>query len=310
MQQILCLLSLAAVLLLPGCGGGASNNSGPPPSPPSGPPPPQFGRVFMVVEENKSYSQVIGNPVMPYLNSLATQYGLATNYFADTHPSIGNYFMMTTGQVITNDDEFTGTVSADNVVRRFMAAGKTWGVYAESLPSTGYTGEDVYPYLKNHNPFAYLSDVITNLSETTNLVPFSRFATDLANGSLPQYVFIVPNAENDAHDCPGGGTGCSDDVKLAAADMWLQTNIAPLITSTSFQTDELLVITFDEANLTDSSHGGGQVATVIVSPKAKKGFQSSNFYQHENLLKLSLNGLGVNSFPGAASNTSAMGDFF
>ena len=89
---------------------------------------PQFGRVFVVVEENHSYSNIIGSASMPYLNSLANKYGLAINYYANTQPSIGNYFMMTTGQIITNDSNFSGTVSADNIVRRLTLAGKTWTV--------------------------------------------------------------------------------------------------------------------------------------------------------------------------------------
>src|SRR5215471_19366349 len=56
---------------------------------------PPAGHVVIVVEENHSYSSVIGNSAMPYLNGLASQYGLATQYYANTHPSIGNYFMMT-----------------------------------------------------------------------------------------------------------------------------------------------------------------------------------------------------------------------
>jgi hypothetical protein len=40
----------------------------------------------MVVEENHNYSEVIRNSAMPYLNSLASQYGLATQYFANTIP--------------------------------------------------------------------------------------------------------------------------------------------------------------------------------------------------------------------------------
>ena len=247
---------------------------------------------------------------MPYLNSLARQYGLATNYFANTHPSIGNYFMLTTGQLISNDDAFSGTVTADNVVRRLIAAGKSWGVYAEGLPSTGYTGPDAYPYLKHHNPFAYFSDVTSDPMQAMKLVPFSNFAGDLASNSLPQYAFVIPNLEDDAHDCPGGGNSCSEDQKLAQADAWLKNNIDPLVRSSSFQTDGLLVITFDEGSLADSLHGGGQVATVVVSPKAKKGFQSATFYQHESLLRLSLASLGVNAFPGAAANAPAMGDFF
>jgi len=39
---------------------------------------PKAGHVFIVVEENTNYSSVIGSSSMSYLNSLATQYGLAT----------------------------------------------------------------------------------------------------------------------------------------------------------------------------------------------------------------------------------------
>lgn len=123
---------------------------------------PQVGHVFLVVEENHSYSEVIGNPAMPYLNRLLSQGGLATQYFANAHPSIPNYFMLTTGQPITGDDNFSGTVTEDNVVRELVAAGKTWKSYAESLPAPGYTGPDAPPYLKHHNPFAYFSDVLNS----------------------------------------------------------------------------------------------------------------------------------------------------
>src|SRR5207302_11314501 len=82
--------------------------------------------VVIVLEENHSYSSMIGSSSMPYLNSLASKYTLATNYYANTHPSIGNYFMLTTGQIITNNDSYTGTVTSDNIVRRIMTAGKTW----------------------------------------------------------------------------------------------------------------------------------------------------------------------------------------
>src|SRR3989441_3998753 len=72
---------------------------------------------------------------MPYLNGLAQQYGLATQYYANTHPSIGNYFMMTVGTIITNDDSYGSVVTDDNVIRQLLAAGKTWKAYAEDLPS-------------------------------------------------------------------------------------------------------------------------------------------------------------------------------
>ena len=72
----------------------------------------------------------------------------------------------------------------------------------ESLPSAGYTGGDVYPYFKHHNPFAYMTDVLGSSAETANLVPFTQLSSDLGAGTLPNFAFIAPNAEDDAHDCP------------------------------------------------------------------------------------------------------------
>jgi len=115
---------------------------------------PRAGHVFIVTEENHDYTDVIGGSSMPYLDSLAQQYGLATQYFANTHPSIGNYFVLGTGQIITNDDSYSTIVTVDNVVRRLLAAGKTWKSYAEDIPSVGYTGGDVGGYARKHNTFA------------------------------------------------------------------------------------------------------------------------------------------------------------
>lgn len=259
---------------------------------------PTSSHVFVVVEENHSYSSVIGNAAMPYLNSLASKYSLATQYYANTHPSIGNYFMLTTGQIITNNDSFCSTLTQDNIVRHLLTAGKTWKSYAESLPSVGYTGCGSGNYVKRHNPLAYFSDV-ANSSEKYNLVPFTQFAKDLANNTLPNFSFIVPNLMDDAHD----GT-------LAAADNWLKTNIAPLIASATFQKDGLLIIVFDEGANGDNQHGGGHVAAVVIGPKVKAGMKSTTLYQHQNTLKTILQALGVNSYPGTASSTSSMTAFF
>ena len=259
----------------------------------------QFGHVFLLVEENHSYSEVIGNPAMPYLNGLASNYGLATQYYANLHPSISDYFMLTTGAPVTLDDAFTGTVSADNLVRDLNTKGKSWKAYAESLPSVGYTGGDVYPYMKHHNPFVYLSDVLQQPAQLNNVVPFTQFASDLSSSHLPNFAFIVPNVLDDAH------TG-----SLAQADTWLQTNIAPLINNAQFQQDGLLIITFDEGDITDISHGGGHVATILVSSKTKKKFQSTTMYQHQSTLRTVLQALGATDYPGASSVTPPMDEFF
>src|SRR4051812_14345 len=260
---------------------------------------PVSSHVYVVFEENSNYSDIIGNGSMPYINSLASQYGLATNYYANTHPSIGNYFMMTTGQIITNDDAFTSTVSVDNIVRQLIAGGKTWKSYAESLPSVGWVGGNSGSYLARHNPASFLSDVRNSNAQKQNLVPFTQFATDMAAGTLPQFSFISPNVINDLHD--------GSDVQ---ADNWLKNNIKPLIDSASFKQNDLLVIVFDESVDADSAHGGGHVAMLVVGAKVKSGYQSTTFYQHQSLLRMLSEASGLTTFPGAATTALEMTEFF
>ena len=268
-------------------GGGGGGGGGPVPS---------LSHVVVVVEENTDYGSVIGSSSMPYLNGLANQYALATQYYANTHPSIGNYFVMTTGQIITNDDGFGGTVSQDNIVRRLVAGGKTWKSYAEGLPSPGFMGGSSGQYARKHNPLSFFSDVTGSATQQQNLVPFSQFASDLASGNLPSYAFVVPDLCNDAHDC-----------SLGTADAWLRTNIDPLVQSSAFQ-NSLLIVVFDESG-GDDSNGGGRVACVLAGGKVKRGFQSTTQYQHQSLLRLAAEALGVTP-PSAAASAPSMGEFF
>jgi len=299
----ICLLLVAGTGLL-GCGG----SSLPPPPTPGPNPVVASDHVFIVVLENHSYGQVIGSPSMPYLNSLATQHALATSYFADAHPSIPNYFMLTTGNIETLDDNFSGTISDNNLVRALTRAGKTWRAYVESLPSVGYTGPSAGFYLKRHNPFAYLSDVTGSSTQAANMVPLSQLSTDLAAAPLANFVYILPNAQNDGHDCPAGLPTCSDAQILTAVDNWLSANIDPLIHSPNFG-NSVLVITWDESVNTDFTNGGGRVATVLVGPHVKAGFRSATTFQHQSLLRLVLDSLRVSDLPGAAAGAPSMGDF-
>jgi acid phosphatase len=303
MKIMVCRLVVVVGLLLAlsSCGGGTGGNRGIA----SGA---SFNHVAVVVLENQNFASIIGNPNMPFLNSLASSNSVARQYFANTHPSIGNYFMMTTGQTITNDDAFSGTVSDDNIVRELTSAGKSWKVYAEGLPSPGYTGGDVFPYFKNHNPFAYFSDVV-GTSQASNVVPFSQLTTDLGNNALPNLLFIVPNVQNDMHDCPAGFGTCTLADKAANTDSWLKSNLSALLANTDFSSNGFLVITFDES-ADDNTNGGGQVATIVVGPRVKQAFSSNTMFQHQSLLRTSLESLGVTTLPGAAAGAPSMSEFF
>lgn len=271
---------------------------------------PKSNHVVVVLEENHSYSSVVGSTAMPYFNSLASQNVLATQYYANTHPSIGNYLELTAGQIITNNDGYSATITADNIVRHMLTSAKTWKSYAQSLPSVGYTGGDVYPYIRHHNPLSYFSDVVNSSVQRLNLVPFTHFATDLNNNQLPNFSFIAPDQHNNAHDCPAGMSTCSDAQKLAAADAFLKANIAPLLSNPAFQQDGILIILFDEGFSTDTAHGGGHVAALMLGPNVKKGYKSTTLYQHQNLLRTVMDALGMKTYPGAAGTVADMADAF
>jgi phosphatidylinositol-3-phosphatase len=262
---------------------------------------PASKHVLAIVEENHSYSSVIGSSAMPYLNSLAGKYALATNYYGDTHPSIGNYFMLATGQIVTNNDAYNGTVSIDNVVREILLKGKSWKVYAEGLPYAGYTGGDTGLYAKHHNPFAYITDVVNSSVQKMRMVPFTQLASDITNNHVPDFSFIVPNLCNDAHSC-----------SLTTADNWLKAKVPMLLNSAMFKAggDGILFITFDESFASDMAHGGGHVATVVIGPKAIPGRRDGTFWQHQNLLRTICIALGLGKYPGLAANCCSLASMF
>lgn len=305
-------LVVALAVSTAGCGstGGGSSLAGGTPATPGSNPAPTSGtsqaKVVMVVEENAAYEDVIGGSSMPYLNSLAAQGSLATEYYANVHPSIGDYLMLTSGKIETVLNTSTDVFSDDNLARELNSAGKTWKVYAEDLPQAGYLGGDTAEYLRHHNPFVYYSDIANNSAQAAKVVPFSQFGSDLNAGTLPDFSFIIPNAIHDAHDC--AVPGCAESDLLIGADQWLQANVSPLLVNSQFGTNGLLLVLFDESQTLDVRHVGGHVALVAAGPKAKVGARSTTFYQHENTLKTVCFAVGLTTCPGAAASAAVQTD--
>jgi acid phosphatase len=233
---------------------------------------PQSKHVVLVVEENHAFDAVITRGGMPYLKSLAEKYTLLTNYYGNHHPSIGNYFTMTTGQTISTKDGYGGTVPYDNLISQLVAANKTWKAYGDSLPEQGYIGGSQGPYAKKHFPIAYFENVRNDPAQRKNLVPAEQFIADLKNQRLPDFSMLIPNLDHDAHDG-----------SLKEADNWLRQYIEPLLADPEFQKDGILIVTFDESVKSDPDHGGGHITTVVIGPLAKERFTDSTFYQHESL---------------------------
>ena len=257
------------------------------------------------MEENEPFAAVAGDVLLwPNLNKLIAQGALATNYYADAHPSIGNYFMLTTGQILTTDDGSTKIWNADSIARRMISAGVTFKVYAEGA-TQGYTGGNTGQYVIRHDPFALLSDVADSPNSAKQYIwPFTQLATDIANNALPQFSFIIPNLMDDAHN----GTPMQ-------ADSWLQSKVVgPISGTAAFKAggDGILTVLFDESIETDTTHGGGHVAALFWGPLAKVGYRqnSSTLYQHQSMLATWMAALDLPNPPGQAANAPVMSEFF
>ncbi len=189
---------------------------------PSAAAPPTWDHIVVVIEENKSLTQVIGSGQAPYMDSLAAGGVSLTNMYGLTHPSQPNYLQFFSGsnQGVTNNNDTSGITpfNTPNLGAALIAGGATFTGYSESMPSAGYTGFDANSglYARRHNPWAQwqAGDAPNNnhLTPATNQ-PFSSFPSNF--GNLPAVSVVVPNNQNNMHD----GT-------VLAGDAWLQQNLA------------------------------------------------------------------------------------
>ena len=248
------------------------------------PPPliPNFDHIVIIVLENKEFGLIFGNSQMPYFNQLGTSHTLLTQHYAVAHPSLPNYLAMIGGDTFGIDFDCTSCiVDAPSLPDQIEGGGRTWKAYMEDMPSPCFSGADAGNYAMKHNPFLYFKPFRLNKDRCAHSdVPFTQLSDDLAANALPNFMFITPNLCNDAHDCP-----------ISVADAWLQDLMGKLVPALDAGGKPyLIVVTWDEGQGDHSCCGlpasaGGRVATVLVSPQAKTGFQDDTPYSHYSLLK-------------------------
>ena len=268
-------LMMASALLLAGCGGGTTL-----PTQSYTPRPgalPNISHIFVIVMENAEYSDIIGSSDAPYTNSLASSYGLATQYYAVSHPSLPNYLSLIGGDTFGVTSDCTDClVNAPNLVDALEAGYKTWRAYMEDMPSPCFTG-DAYPYMQKHDPFIYFDDVRNNAARCHNIVPLTGLAADLSSGTAPDFVWITPNMCHDMHDC-----------STATGDAWLSHEVPLILASSAWKQGGALFITWDEGTSSDGCCAyatGGRVATLVISPLGKSHVQSATPHDHYSLLR-------------------------
>jgi phospholipase C len=257
--------------------------------------PATYQHVILIMEENHSYSQVIGPE--PYQTSLAKACGVAADYTGITYPSLPNYIALTSGAIPSSiagkDCLPSGTcVSSSPSIFSQVAS---WKVFAESMPSNcSKQNSSNGLYVPRHTGAPYYT-TLKNCS--TNDVPLGTassgaFVSALSSGSLPAFSLVAPNTTDDAH---GGCESCADN--------WLKTWIPKIIASPAYQNGSTAIfITYDSDNKSAANH----VATLVIAPSVVPGTCSKLAFTHYSLLRTEEDILGITTHLGAAATAAPM----
>src|SRR5947207_15793739 len=97
--------------------------------------------VFVIVLENRSYSQVAGSG---YIGDLVAKYGVATNYHGVSHPSLPNYLAMTSGTTWGVADDGWHNRPAGGLGEQLTSAGVDWRAYMEGMGADCYRNGNGY----------------------------------------------------------------------------------------------------------------------------------------------------------------------
>jgi hypothetical protein len=235
--------------------------------------------VILLVLENTEYGSVIGNSAAPSINALAADYGLATQSYARTHPSLPNYLELVAGTTFGITDDCTdchveGTTIADQVA----AAGYDWRAYMESMPSPCFTGASYGElYARKHDPLIYVDHLRDSPGPCDKIQPFDSFYAALDAATLPRFVQVSPNLCHDGHDC-----------SLRDSDAWVGSFAHRVIASPWFARGGVLIITYDEGTSNAaccSNASGGHIATLVISLSTPPGARMSRPVTHAGVLR-------------------------
>lgn len=221
---------------------------------------PAYSHVVVVVEENHTADSIIGNTAAPFMNSLAAGGALMTASYAVTHPSEPNYLALFAGDTFGLDSNVCPLHLGDapNLASALIAAGHTFGGFAEGLPASADVCAEG-PYARKHAPWLNF----TNVPPAASL-PMGAFTGD---GSLPTVSFVVPDLDNDMHNG-----------SVATADNWLAEHIGGYA-QWAKANNSLLIVTWDE----DDTRGDNRIPTIFYGAGVKPGSYGQRI-DHYNVL--------------------------
>lgn len=245
-------MRLPAVLLLTVLAlGGAAAQGRPTPSWPAGLP--VYDHVVIVIEENKDYREIVGNPRAPYLNDVLLREGASfARMYAEEHNSEGNYFWLFSGsnQGVGFEDRVPSAavradypLAAPNLASQLIAAGRSFTGYAEGLPAPGSTAVLAGTYARKHVPYISFGNVPAACNQ-----PFTAFPAEGHFDQLPTVAFVLPDLDNDMHNCVPPNCASPDlGCCITKGDTWLRIHFDAYLRWARTH-NSLLILTFDESD--------------------------------------------------------------
>ncbi len=239
---------------------------------------PKADHVVVVVMENKSFSDIIGNPEAPYINSLANDGAVFSNAYGITHPSEPNYLALFSGSTQgVQDDSCPHSFTGPNLGSELISADLSFGTFSESLPSVGYAGCVHGRYYRKHNPAVNWQGI--NIPLSTNM-PFTSFPSDYSQ--LPTVAMVIPDIDNDMHNG-----------RIATGDKWLKDHLDAYVRWARTH-NSLLVLTWDEGRSFLWFLGKNHIPMIFVGDRVQPGDYNRRV-DHYDVLRTLLDMYGLAS---------------
>ena len=258
-----------------------------------GSPPAQWDHVVIVIFENKSLSQIFDPTIgAPFLQSVASSCGLATDYWSVWPKSLANYLALTSGDTHgqTVDPPPSATpIAGDSIFQRL---GPDWRVLTESATQNCQMNNDATLYEPRHVPSLYYTAIRAACANQT--VPLG-VVPDLSK----RYTMIIPDKLHDMHM-----TTATPDIpsRIAAGDDWFRAFLPKLLATPQYQAGRtVILVTWDEGQVNDL-----RVPLFVISPFVKPGAREGRTFDHYSLLHTIQDMLGLTSYLGQATSASSM----
>jgi hypothetical protein len=275
---------------------------------------PRYDHIFLIVDENKSYERIVDAKAAPGITKLAHTYGLASQFYAETHPSQPNYVAMVGGSTHGIRDDGPHVVNAPNLATQLDAAHLSWKDYLESIPQPGSLVQYSGPYAAKHSGFLQYASVRNDRHRAQHLVGFDVLAGDLRDGTVPNFAMIAPNLCNDMHgQAKLFGAKCFADL-IESGDGEVVKLVTEIQSSRIWREkgNVAIVLTWDEDDgggtqgccgndpNDPANRGGGHIATIVIANHGPRGVVDATPYSHYSLLRTIEDAFGLKTHLGRA----------